>query len=169
MGMVTPLNEAHLEDIPEGIQTRMILYLKPDMLSVIEKKLGGLPPTLLLFLKNLRKLSLSIELEGSDKPRTAYVLNHVRGKRHNERVRISKTEDGRDSADSDDHFWVFRQTESGLPEDPSRPDIDTAEVVLAFPLDSLDRPIVEESLQQWISAYLPMRQEDFKVRLMIWI
>jgi hypothetical protein len=56
---------------------------------------------------------------------------------------------------------VKTQQVQDMPAHPARKDINQAEVVLAFPLNAEDVPVIET---QWISAFLPMRKENFKVR-----
>lgn len=158
LGMVTPLNEDYLE-VPAGIQTRMILYLRDDEVAdSVEKELRDLPNTLLLFLKKLKQLSVKIERDSSDKWHVIYAIKQTEGLNSEERVTITRLEDGVISLHN---FWVKKRMVHNMPDHSARKEINHAEVAVAFPLDRDDEPIIEN---QWISAYLPMRKEDFKVR-----
>lgn len=159
MGMVTPLNEEYLDDVPEDIQTRMILYFRDNTVAdSVEKELRDLPNTLLLFLDKLKRLSVNVDREENDNWNIMYSWKMTEGFNSKKRVTIMKLEDG---VTSEYDFWVVKRKEHDMPNHPARDEIDHAEVVLAFPLNGADDPIIET---QWISAYLPLRQEDFKVR-----
>jgi hypothetical protein len=47
-----------------------------------------------------------------------------------------------------------------MPQDDVRKDINQAEVVLAFPLDESNTPVLDE---QHVYAYLPLRKIGYKV------
>lgn len=59
-------------------------------------------------------------------------------------------------------FYVARRRIDDLPEDLVRPNISTAEVVLAFPVDDDFEPI---ETHQYTYAYLPVRNLGFKVSI----
>jgi len=60
-------------------------------------------------------------------------------------------------------FIVVRKEADSLPDDPARKHTNSASVVLAFPIDEDDAPIVDEN--QYVYAYLPLRQVGFSVRI----
>ena len=157
LGMVTPLNEAYLT-VPPGVQTRMILYLrhKKDFESTKEE-LRALPNTLLLFLKKLKRLEISIKSRRSRYWTASYSLKQTDSFNSKNRLTITRLEAG---TSTEYHFWIKKRTVDDMPNHEARPEMDQAEVALAFPLDRDDRPIMKN---QWISAYLPVREEGFTV------
>jgi hypothetical protein len=159
LGMVTPLNEPHLP-IRDGVQTQMILYFRDRRTreQVLEEFLHHLPLTILLFLKKLKRMTLDINVPDHARQRISYSMLPADGSLTKNRVTIRK-EDGESSSDYD--FWVKKQQVYDMPWHSARGNISQAEIVLAFPLLE-EVPVIES---QWISAYLPMRKEAFKVRL----
>lgn len=160
LGMLTPLDEKY-EPVPVGIQTRIILHLREDCdRAERRQEFLRLPDTLLLFLENLKQLSINIELPNYPQNHTTYHL-----KAHNastgvlkNRVFIEKSYG--QSVDRYD-FWIKRRMISDMPFHEARKDNLKAEVVLAFPLDEHETPSCGP---QHIYAFLPLRNENFKVR-----
>ncbi|KAF2188895.1 hypothetical protein K469DRAFT_748131 [Zopfia rhizophila CBS 207.26] len=156
LGMVTPMNEEHLE-VPEGIRTRMILHLLDGCdREALRKELVELPDTLLLFLRKLKSLSIKISLPGQPEVEWVYSIaskgvdeNHVS---IDKRVTTSNTPLTR-------HYWMTRRLFYDMPHDDSRKDIKEAEIVLAFPLDANDVPVIED---QHVFAFLPLRRAGYK-------
>jgi len=161
LGMVTPLNEPYLP-IRDGVQTQMILHFRDRRTreQVLDEFLHHLPLTILLFLKQLKRVTLDIKVPEHASQRISYSVLPTDSSPTKNRVIIRKV-DGNSSSDYE--FWVKKQQVYDMPPHSARKNISQAEVVLAFPL--LDEVPVIES--QWISAYLPMRKETFKVRLRI--
>jgi hypothetical protein len=157
--MVTPVNEPHLP-IRDGVQTQMILHFRDrnNREEVLEEFLQHLPLTILLFLKKLKRITLDINIPEHASRRISYSVLPTDGSPTKNRVKIRK-DDGDYSSEYE--FWVKKQQVYDMTPHSARGNISQAEVVLAFPL--LDEVPVIES--QWISAYLPMRKETFKVRL----
>jgi hypothetical protein len=163
LGMVTPINHQYF-NLPSGIRTRITLELldtcdKVDLFQQFE----NLPDTLLLFLTKLKRLDFHIQLSESDMLEKTYQL-----KSNDNRFTIHKTVR---SIATDLHFLTFRTTIRDMPEDELRTitateteeaqRITKADIVLAFPLDKNDFPIVED---QHVFAFLPLRKVGFKVR-----
>jgi hypothetical protein len=159
LGMVTPLNEPYLP-IRDGVQTQMILHFRDrrNWEQVLEEFLHHLPLTILLFLKKLKRITLDINVPEHANRRISYSVLPTDGSPTKNRVTIRK-DDGGSSSDYD--FWVKKKQVHDMPPHNARGNITQAEVVLAFPLLE-EVPVIES---QWISAYLPMRKEAFKVRL----
>jgi hypothetical protein len=160
LGMLTPLDENH-GPVPVGTQTRIILHLREDCdRAERRQEFLNLPDTLLLFLENLKQLSINIELPSYPQQHTTYHL-----KSHNtntgglkNRVFIEKSVG---QSVTRHHFWIKRRQISDMPFHEARKDNLKAEVVLAFPLDADETPICGP---QPIYAFLPLRNENFKVR-----
>ena len=158
LGMVTPLNEAHLE-LPQDIRTRIVLYLRRSYdTEALFQEFENLPDTFLLFLRKLKQLSLRIERPGNIVIEKVYKLSSTVN-----RACINRTI-GNESVDLD--FWIARKTVTDMPEDETRGGtegmerITEAEVVLGFPLDEMDMPVVDD---QHVFAFLPLRKVGFKV------
>jgi len=157
LGMVTPLNEGYLP-IPEGVQTRMILHFHDGCnRAQLREDLLQLPATLLLFLKKLKRLTLNIEVPEHGDRHITYLSKLTDELGTRSRVTIQKDDGGTVSIY---HFWVKKQQVYDMPTDPAREDVSEAEIILAFPLDTDEAPVIES---QWICAYLPMRKENFQV------
>lgn len=155
LGMVTPLNELHYA-IPEGVRTRITLYLlrSCDKVALREDFLA-LPETLLLFLKKLKKLSVRIfSAEDGLEEERDYSLS-ASGNRATikKETSLSLPHESRE-------YLITRRCVSDMPSDRARKGITDAEVVLAFPLDALNEPIVED---QHVFAFLPLRKVGYKV------
>jgi hypothetical protein len=154
IGMVTPFNEPHCK-LPDGVKTRMTLYLLEDEdedKESLQAQLLGLQDTLLMFLKNLRKLS--IRIIQPDKVPLERVYS-VSTKAH--RISIHRTIG---NAATTQYFWTTKRRVTHMPKDRMRKDRDETEIVLAFPLDSQDIPIIAD---QQAFAFLPLRTVGYKV------
>jgi hypothetical protein len=157
LGMVTPLNEAHLH-IPAGVRTQMILYLREDYdREQLRRDFLGLPDTLLLFLKKLKQLSVNIELPNSPHHHITYTLRSNETGKPRNRVTIEKSVG---DSSSTQEFWIKRRQVGDMPADPARRNVHEAEVVLAFPIDANEIPVIED---QHVYAFLPLQKVGFKV------
>jgi hypothetical protein len=160
LGMVTPLVEASAR-LSHGIRTQITLRLKDgyDRNRLFEK-FESLPDTLLLFLRQLRKLNFKIG-RSDNMIETDYELTTEEFWSH-----IRKTVNGKST---NLHYWVARETVDDMPEDEARKGtkesgpIKTAPLVLAFPLDDDDKPIIDD---QYVFAFLPVKRMGFKVSLL---
>lgn len=163
LGMLTPLDEEYL-DVPDWVQTRMILYLREDCnLAECRRDFLDLPETLLLFLEKLKEISVYIGLPDYPEQHIEYCLKQSSdANNHNNRVCVEKKIS--EEPMSRHHFWIKRRLIDDMPLHEARKDNHRAEVVLAFPLDSDDIPICAEE-GQYIYAFLPLRREPFKVRI----
>ena len=157
LGMVTPLNENHLP-LPDGVRTRMILYLREGYdPKQLQQEFLDMPDTLLLFLKKLKQLSIHIELPDNRHRHIAYTLRSNDEGRPNNRVIIEK-KDGQST--SMQNFWIKRRQVNDMPTDSARRNVHEAEVVLAFPVDANEDPVIED---QHVFAFLPLQKVGFKV------
>ena len=157
LGMVTPINEDHL-DIPDGVRTRMILYLQEKCdRADLRKQFLELPDTLLLFLKKLKQLSIQIELPNYNPFHVQYSLKSHGSGVSGKIVSIEKTLGG---SVSTQNFWIKRRQVTDMPSNTERRNVHTAEVVLGFPLDESETPVIEN---QHVFAFLPVKKVGFKV------
>jgi hypothetical protein len=151
LGMVTPLVVPY-SNLPPNVRTRIILHLndRVDKDSLL-REFELLPDTLLLFLRKVKKLSIHIE-----RPNEA-VSKEYELSTEGKRARITRTISGNTV---NLNFLIASKSISGMPEEEARENITKADVLLAFPLNQDDVPIVEE---QHIFAFLPLRKVGFKV------
>jgi hypothetical protein len=157
LGMITPLMEEY-RNLSQDVRTRIILYLQGQCdREVLFRQFEDLPDTLLLFLQQLKKLTIQIERDGKNTIIKQYTLT-LSGNR----AYLSKIV-GTQSFTL--NVWVARRAVTNIAEEVSRETkyrngISEAEVVLGFPLDRDDIPIVQH---QCVFAFLPLRMVGFKV------
>lgn len=158
LGMVTPMDE-DFEDLPLGVQTRITLILKDFPMTPEQcDDLFNIPDTLLLFLGKLKRLQVSRHLPGIDNSSTTYQYCFDSEK---DLAMITKEVScGSESRSTSSLFRVFKRDVSGLPSDDARSYTDRATVVLAFPVDNAEEPVIQD---QHVFAFLPLRKVGFKV------
>ncbi|KAI7968869.1 hypothetical protein EIK77_002865 [Talaromyces pinophilus] len=150
MGMITPFNEEEDAGIYED-ETRMTLTLiQPDDFSKRSADLLGIPDALILFLPKLQRIEVLIQTQNGDLSRTV-LESHDGGQSSRLVKRV-------DDTISEKFFHVERKMFQGLPSHGARENRDRAEVVLAFPITSDSRPIIE---QQLTFSFLPVRKFGF--------
>ncbi|KAH8800361.1 hypothetical protein F5884DRAFT_891279 [Xylogone sp. PMI_703] len=157
LGMVTPMNEDYL-DVPDGVQTRITLHLLASCdRASLRKEFLELPDTLLLFLKKLKQLSIHItSSKGFPETERTYSLSSS-GNRVSLHTSCRTPFGGSVSSTKD--YWISRRHVTNMPSDSARKNINEAEVILAFPLDGNDHPVIET---QYAFAFLPMRKVGYK-------
>jgi len=155
MGMVTPFNDIH-EDLPGDVRTRFTLALKDDTdFESLVKEFADLPDTLLLFLTTLKRLRISIDdSDEISETNFEYRYDETSGKG----LLTRNSARGKPKVF---HFYISEKLIQNLPTDKARKDVKEAQVVLAFPVNGQDVPIVT---QQYVFAYLPIRKVGFSVR-----
>lgn len=156
----------------------MTLYLHEEgdpqeikfLRDTVFKQLNDLQQTCLLFLQKLKEIRVAFYdnhgiLQSSKKFRVGRACNS----RYSLETEMTD-EDGQTTVEWK-HYHVTRQMATDLPKSNNRDHPDTeetpqvfsrAEIVLAFPLTKLNRPLLE---QQEIFAFLPIRESSFKVRI----
>ncbi|KAF7958935.1 hypothetical protein EAE96_002461 [Botrytis aclada] len=160
LGMVTPMNEIPHE-LPDDVRTRMILYLHEDEdRAALCQDLLNLPDTLLLFLKKLRRLTVKFELPDRDIQKIQFSLIRPNNNILSENiVRIETAIAGTINLVTPKSFWVKKRRVVNLPADSARDQTHEAEIVLAFPVDEYDIPVIEE---QYAFAFLPLEKFGYK-------
>lgn len=164
LGMVTPISESRCE-LPDNVRTRTILYLHEDEdPEALCQDLLKLPNTLLLFLKKLRQLTVKFELPEKDIQSIQFSLVRPDDKDPlNKIVQIKTATTGTINSVTSKSFWVKKRRVVDLPADPARDQIHEAEVVLAFPIDEDNVPVLED---QYAFAFLPLKKTGYKVGLL---
>ena len=164
LGMVTPMNEDFME-VPPGIRTRMILTLLGNIqFGHLLKDFRGVPDTLLLFLPKLQVLTIEIHQPGEAVASVTY-SKHDRHENSLSITNLTKvTRNNTQTSTSAQKFYTVKREVRDLPNDAARVDkegksIDYAKIILAFPVDQDDVPVLE---QQHVFAFLPLRRAGFK-------
>ena len=163
LGMVTPYDEEY-EELPDGVRTRMTLILKRSPMTEERcNELFNIPNTLLLFLSKLKKIQINREFPNE---KTSTIYGHRFDWTSKLAIASETTFSGSDlsHSDSTEHlFKTFKRNVTGLPYDEARADnhTDRATVVLAFPVDVEEKPVVDN---QYVFAFLPLRRCGFTVR-----
>ena len=164
LGMITPYYE-DAEELATGVRTRMTLTLL-DSTKFEERasEFRRVPDTLLMFLNQLKRLS--IELYQPNKAPTATQYSKQENKESGlyTTFLVKTARKGKEESTSEQKYYAMKSDLRDLPFDEARKDkqgnsIDQATVVLAFPVDEHDEPILE---QQYTYAFLPLRRAGFK-------
>ena len=164
LGMVTPMHEV-FEELPTGIRTRMTLTLLDDVkLEHLLKDFQSIPDSLLLFLGKLQDLTIETYPLGGATSSVTYSKHeyHKNGQDVADLVKSVRNDLGVTTVQQ--KFYMLKQEVRGLPYDAARVDkkqksIDHATIILAFPVDKDDVPVLE---QQHVFAFLPLRRAGFK-------
>ena len=166
LGIVTPLDGEYETDLKIDVRTRITLtLLEPDKFISLVGEFLAIPDSLLLFLTRLTTLEVTVHHKGSDPYNVKYRHEKIDG---GEKARIIKTATGKMQETKD--FYIQKNLVSNLPPDRAREytneegvvvAINKAQIVLAFPVDQNNNPIMEN---QYTYAYLPIRQVGFNVR-----
>lgn len=176
MGMISPEWEEPLEMLKAPL-TRTTLFLHSEGDEVYEhtqqrniaSQLNELQPKMLLFLKNLKRIS--IHFYDEDDYEVSLAVLSVSYPDESNRVIVHKSETRNGDTENTLHrYHVTKTTACGLPINENRdcPQEEgsqtgaSASVILAFPLSSDDVPIIEP---QELFAFLPVRRVGFNVSL----
>jgi hypothetical protein len=158
LGMVTPLDEDY-HDLPDGVHTRITLtLLDPSSFEQRAQDLLNLPDTLLLFLTKLNVLHINIYPQNESATETKFIRSA--GDDDNSEIITKTTTTDGNSTEKDQYFYVIRKEINNLPRDEARKHTNQATVVLAFPVNEVDEPIIK---QQHVFAFLPLRLAGFTV------
>jgi HSP90 family molecular chaperone len=177
MGMISPVWEDGEDDTspPPGV-TRITLFLHEEgdfdtrkkRHDDIRQQLEGLQETILLFMKNLQKIDISIY--DSDEELTLSRTCLIERKTASHAITRTRTVEYGEEEEDEKHFHTTVHTATNLAKNENRTYTDfeertkafsKSEVVVAFPLENGGTaPLLEN---QWLYAFLPMRQMGFKV------
>lgn len=137
--------------------TTFHLHLAPsENGNDLSAQLRDVSPTLLLFLRKLRALSITVPSDGTDIEvrRTDYVDRDM--------VVLERVQNGERIVESYVLVKYLAQTPS---EEPTREGVKESEIVLAFPVTETREPMAKN---QDVHAFLPLRCYGFKVRSPVW-
>lgn len=158
MGMLTPFHREHKSNVPDHVRTRITLQLAKD--THITRLLQGfseLPDTLLMFLSKITRLTVATHTSNRLESKIIYTYETM-----GQRAILSKYSEvvGSPGWETIRRYHITKRTIRDLPRAVARPKTKQVDIVLAFPLDPDSIPIVE---QQYVFAYLPVRQVGFSV------
>ncbi|RYP23520.1 hypothetical protein DL765_001034 [Monosporascus sp. GIB2] len=172
MGMISPEWEAPSEAIVDPL-TRTTLFLHGDSEEVdgaarqsIASQLNELQPTMLLFLKNLKQISIRFYDDDECEVSSSLLSIDYCGGWTQPVLKKTETQNGTTRC-TQQKYHVIKTTARGLPKNENREysadeeerrAYATAPVILAFPLSEDDAPMIEP---QEVFAFLPVRRVGF--------
>lgn len=177
MGMISPVwedvdfDDDDDDDDEIGPLTRITLFLHDSILDhamgTTRSQFEDIESTFLLFMKNMKKINVAMYDENDERTKfTTYSMEHQSENRVELETKVS--EDGEIKTYSK-KYHLTKHITNGLAKSENRnhtPDeifrgaFKTAEVILAFPLDDHNEPIIKP---QQAFAFLPIREMGFSV------
>ncbi|KAL8736556.1 MAG: hypothetical protein Q9181_002384 [Wetmoreana brouardii] len=163
LGMITPYYK-DAEELPRGVRTRMTLTLL-DSTDSEERaaEFREVPDTFLMFLSRLQRLSIELYQPENAPTAIQYSKEEFKEKGLYMTFLAKTTRKGKEESTSQQDYYTMKSDIYNLPFDEARKDkqgnsIDSATVILAFPVDELDEPVIK---QQYTYAFLPLRRVGF--------
>lgn len=123
----------------------------------LSAQLHDVPPTLLLFLRKLRALSIAVRGVTPGGATDIEVLRIDDDDRN--MVSLERIHNGEHSVE---RYIIVRHLAQTTMEEPSRRNVNESEIVLAFPISEHREPVTK---MQEVHAFLPLRCYGFKVCL----
>ena len=164
LGMITPYDE-DAEELPIGVRTRMTLKLL-DSTKFEERALEfrEIPDTFLMFLSRLQRLSIELYQPDSAPSATQYSKRETEKDGMYTTSLAKTTREGKEESTLEQRYYSMKSNLHNLPPDEARKDkqgnsIDRATVILAFPVDEHNEPVLKP---QYTYAFLPLRRVGFK-------
>jgi hypothetical protein len=136
--------------------------------ETIRQQFADLHETILLFMKNLQKIELTIY--AGDDVTVESSSTYTTDRRADGKAVVRKTsfQDGEIGIE-EQYYLIVKHTVTGLEKNDNRTYSESEEasqaysssdVVLAFPVTAESAPVIDD---QWVFAFLPIRQMGFKV------
>lgn len=175
MGMISPIWQDPQDEVGDRL-TRITLSLHQgvdDEVRVrqwmsIRKQFEELHDTILLFMKNLEKIDITLYDDDDITVESSFTYTIERMADGQVVVRNTSSQDG-ESYTEEQYYLTVKHTATGLAKHDNRTYSEyeeasraysRSEVVLAFPVTAESVPDIAD---QWIFAFLPVRQMGFKV------
>ena len=164
LGMITPYYE-DAEELPLGVRTRMTLTLLDcTKFEELASEFRDVPDTFLMFLSRLQRLSIELYQPENSHTATQYSKRETKEDGLYTTLLAKTTRKGKEESNSEQKYYTMKSDLCDLPSDEARKDkegnsIDRATVILAFPVDEHDEPVLKE---QYTYAFLPLRRVGFK-------
>lgn len=132
----------------------MYLQLAEDCnTSELINDIKSLDPRLLIFLRKLREINITVQETPFPIWKTTLRCQDLETTEGKELVKLLQDGDSR-------LYKIIHHPISGLPPEPKRPGCHESEILLAFPLDQFEEPLIAS---QNVYAFLPIRNYGFKV------
>lgn len=163
LGMITPYYE-DAEELPVGVHTRMELTLLDSAeFEELASEFRAVPDTFLMFLSHLQRLSIELYPPDNTHTTTQYSKRETKENGLYTTFLTKTSRNGMQESTSEQKYYTMKRDLHDLPFDEARKDkegksIDRATVILAFPVDEHDEPVLE---QQYTYAFLPLRRVGF--------
>lgn len=164
LGMITPYYE-DAEELPMGVRTRMVLTLSDSTkFEELASEFRDVPDTFLMFLSRLQLLSMELYQPERSLTATQYSKRETRRNGSYTTLLANTRRKGKEESTSEQKYYTMKSDLYDLPFDEARKDkegnsIDRATVILAFPVDEHDEPVLKE---QYTYAFLPLHRVGFK-------
>ena len=165
LGMITPYDE-NAEDLPVGVRTRMTLMLiDPTRFEELASEFRDVPDTFLMFLSRLKQLTIEIYQPDNSPMTTRYSKRETQENGIYTTFLTKTSREGEEKeSTSEQRYYTIKSDLHDLPSDETRKDkqgnsIDWATVVLGFPVNEFDEPVLK---QQYTYSFLPLRRVGFK-------
>lgn len=149
LGMITPSWTGRYPVLPGW--TSFYLFPVEDS-EKITTYISDIKPSLLLFLRQLRQMTIKIELSGAER-------KLIKLTRKNVDSDIVVLEDSRSSPE---RLLMVKHTTKTYKEETKRMGIEESEILLVFPLTELGMPKIEQHAQP-VHAFLPIKSFGFTV------
>ena len=164
LGMITPCYE-DAEELPTGVRTRMVLTLLDSTeFEELAAEFRAVPDTFLMFLSRLQRLSIELYQPDNTHTATQYSKRETKENGLYTTFLAKTTRKGMEESTTEQKYYIMKSDLHDLPFDEARKDkegnsIDRTTVILAFPVDEHDEPVLK---QQYTYAFLPLRRVGFK-------
>lgn len=156
LGMITPILGSEYRPV-RGWTTFHLHLAQSVNGNDLSAQLRDVRPTLLLFLRQLRTLSITTP---GVRPRNIEVRRTDDDDR--DMVTLERIQNG---ARDVERYVLVRHLAQTPAEEPGREDVKESEIVLAFPVTETQEPVTKK---QEVHAFLPLRCYGFKVRFPVW-
>ena len=150
--MITPVWGSAYPRTPDW--TTFHLRLAPSENGTdLSAQLSGLPPTLLLFLRQLRSLVVTVPGAAGDGALEIYREDGP----GDDVVSLMRVDDGQVSVE---RYILVRHVAQTPDQEPGREGVQQSEIMLAFPVSETEEPVIK---MQEVHAFLPLRCYGFNV------
>jgi hypothetical protein len=154
LGMITPIWDPSLSVEPGWTTFNLQLSGSEDG-QALSRQLTEIPPSALLFLRQLRSLVFHVKTSNCGKPLVVEVQYIDSGE---DIVCLIRRENG--IVTLCQKFMLLKHTVPTYRHEEKRQGIHESEVVLVFPIQNSGNPVIEE---QEVHAFLPLRRYGFNV------
>jgi hypothetical protein len=154
--MITPVWGSSYHHTP-GWTTFHLRLAPSENGTDLSAQLSGLRPTLLLFLRQLR--SLTVTVPGAAKHRALEIYREDGP--GDDIVSLMRVDDGKVNTE---RYVLVRHLARTPDQEPGREGVEQSEIMLAFPVSATGEPVIE---MQEVHAFLPLRRYGFNVSVVL--